>query len=203
MSSSFSLLLGYNATIKRVRIKVKKLAKKTYQKILPKNIDVRIIYYIVGRYARKSSMTPTKFIDKLKHLPQRAKYIGISSLCLLAIMVAIFIPQSRNDNYQASDISLVASDDDLTNMLIVGFETINNDYRACIAQHDASNVAADMACMAIRDEKAEAMKGLLREINGTSWAGEYHYEYRDEHGGEYQYQHEYRDEHKSEYRLYQ
>ena len=142
-------------------------------------------------------MTPTKFLDKFNHLPRaRTRYILLLSLCLLAIMVAIFVTQSRNDVSQVANQSLVTSDDD---WMIKGFEIIHNEYFDCLDQHYAGTIEADTACIAANEEKTEAMYELLQKTR--EWSDdfeEYHYGYDNG----YQYQHEYRDEHKSEYRLY-
>ncbi len=139
-------------------------------------------------------MIPTKFLNKFNQTSRaRTRYILLLSLCLLVIIVAIFVTQSRND---APNESLVTSDDD---WMIKGFEIIHNEYFDCIAQHDASNIEADMACIAANEEKTEAMYELLQKTR--EWSDdfeEYHYGYDNG----YQYQHDYRDEHKSEYRLY-
>ncbi len=136
------------------------------------------------------------FLNKLNHASQKTKYIGLLVLlCLLAIIASIFLTQSHKTAYQASD-------NDLANLFIEGFETINHEYRECIAQHDDSNIEADIACIATREEKAQAMQELMQKIKGVASTDDYHHEYRDEHAHEYHYQYDYRAEHKGEYELY-
>ncbi len=122
-------------------------------------------------------------------------------LCSLTILASIFLTQLH---YQSPHILSKASDSGLANSFIEGFEKINHEYRECIAQHDDGNIEADIACISIREEKAEAMKELMQKQKEIVMGGleEYHYEYRDEHAGDYQYQHEYRAEHKDDYKIY-